>query len=310
MNDIAVIVPVYGVERYLRRCLDSLVAQTLRDFKVIIVEDGSPDGCAAICDEYAARDSRFTVIHQPNKGVSVARNVGLERALTDPEVAWIAFIDSDDWIDAEYLRQLLEGVGRGADVASVCCVLTDDDKEKARSGDGAWSLMSPRQFWLTAGIFPATVWGKLFRKSLFADVRFPSHPPVEDEWTIWKAVFAANMVAFCRDVRYFYYVRRDGANFSKWDVRRLSRIEAYLEQIEYFERQGFFELADHARKCIVCDYTDALRNLPRGDALARECREKLKAMLRGMNLDRKEFYLAYKAAYPLRMKLLKLFGHS
>ncbi|MDR0422523.1 MAG: glycosyltransferase, partial [Proteiniphilum sp.] len=102
---ISVIVPVYNVEKYLRKCLESILAQTYTSFELLLVNDGSTDGSGQICDEYAQKDSRVQVFHQENKGVSRARNLGLERA----KGKWVAFIDSDDWVDSTYLEHLLEG---------------------------------------------------------------------------------------------------------------------------------------------------------------------------------------------------------
>lgn len=107
MGKISVIVPIYKVEPYLRQCLDSIVGQTYRDLEIILVDDGSPDNCGAICDEYAQRDDRITVIHKENAGVTVARNDGMKRATGE----WIAFMDSDDWWDADYLEKLMEAMG-------------------------------------------------------------------------------------------------------------------------------------------------------------------------------------------------------
>lgn len=94
---ISIIVPVYKVEQYLRRCLDSIVAQTFTDWECILIDDGSPDNSGAICDEYVAKDNRFSVIHQKNQGVSAARNAGLDAAKGD----WVGFVDADDWIDKD-----------------------------------------------------------------------------------------------------------------------------------------------------------------------------------------------------------------
>ena len=99
---ISIIVPVYKVEKYLRRCLDSIVAQTFTDWECILIDDGSPDGSGKICDEYAETDSRFKVIHQENKGVSAARNAGIDMAKGE----WVTFVDSDDWMDVEMLLEL------------------------------------------------------------------------------------------------------------------------------------------------------------------------------------------------------------
>lgn len=96
---ISVIVPVYNVEKYLHKCVDSILAQTLKDFELILVDDGSPDNCGAICNEYAKKDERVSVIHKPNGGVSSARNAGIEAAQGE----WLCFVDGDDWVDKDYL---------------------------------------------------------------------------------------------------------------------------------------------------------------------------------------------------------------
>lgn len=100
---ISVIVPVYKVEQYIHRCIDSILSQSFTDFELILVNDGSPDNCGKICDEYAQKDSRVRVFHKPNGGVSSARNLGLDNAKGE----WVAFIDSDDYIDVDYLAELI-----------------------------------------------------------------------------------------------------------------------------------------------------------------------------------------------------------
>lgn len=101
---ITVIVPVYNTEKYLRRCVDSILAQTFTDFELLLIDDGSTDGSSAICDEYAKKDSRVRVFHKENGGVSSARNLGLDKAYGE----WISFVDSDDWIDVLFLSSLIQ----------------------------------------------------------------------------------------------------------------------------------------------------------------------------------------------------------
>ena len=103
MPKISVIVPVYKAEQYIRRCVDSILAQTFTDFELLLIDDGSPDNSGAICDEYAAKDSRIKVFHKENGGVSSARNLGLDNATGE----WITFVDSDDWIETDYLQLCL-----------------------------------------------------------------------------------------------------------------------------------------------------------------------------------------------------------
>ena len=123
MPTISVIVPVYKVEKYIHRCVDSILNQTFSDFELILVDDGSPDNCGAICDEYAAKDSRVVVIHQENGGLSAARNAGIDWAFANSDSQWLSFIDSDDWVHPEYLQKLLDtAVNNSAEVAF--CTLT------------------------------------------------------------------------------------------------------------------------------------------------------------------------------------------
>ena len=110
---ISIIVPVYNTEKYLRRCIDSVLAQTYQDFELLLIDDGSKDSSGAICDEYAAQDARVRVFHKENGGVSSARNVGLDNARGE----WITFVDADDWIESDMLELLLrKGEETGADI--------------------------------------------------------------------------------------------------------------------------------------------------------------------------------------------------
>jgi glycosyltransferase involved in cell wall biosynthesis len=118
MPVISIIVPVYKTEKYLRRCIDSVLAQTFTDFECILVDDGSPDNCPVLCDVYAVKDSRIVVVHQKNYGVSAARNAGLDIARGE----WIGFVDSDDWCDPDMFRVLYENAVRHDADVSVCSI--------------------------------------------------------------------------------------------------------------------------------------------------------------------------------------------
>lgn len=107
MDKLSVIIPIYNVEPYLCQCLDSVINQTYKNLEIILIDDGSPDNCGAICDEYAQEDDRIVVIHKQNGGLSAARNDGIEKATGE----WIAFVDSDDWCETGYYEQLFEALG-------------------------------------------------------------------------------------------------------------------------------------------------------------------------------------------------------
>ncbi|MCD7802997.1 MAG: glycosyltransferase [Clostridiales bacterium] len=121
MPEISVIVPVYKVEPYLRRCVDSILNQTFQDFELILVDDGSPDHCPAICDEYAGRDSRIVVIHQKNAGLSAARNAGIDWVFANSDSKWISFVDSDDWVTPTYLSLMISALQIDSDIDMVQC---------------------------------------------------------------------------------------------------------------------------------------------------------------------------------------------
>ena len=120
MKIISVIVPVYKVEKFIHRCIYSILAQTFKDFELILVDDGSPDNCGKICDEYALKDNRIHVIHKENGGLSDARNAGIDWAFANSNSEWITFIDSDDWIHPKYLEALYNAVKKSGCEISIC----------------------------------------------------------------------------------------------------------------------------------------------------------------------------------------------
>lgn len=131
MPELSIIVPVYKVEKYLPRCIDSILAQTFGDFELILIDDGSPDGCGRICDEYARKDKRIVAIHQKNMGVSAARNAGLDIA----RGRYIGFVDSDDWIEPQMYEVMMDAIREnGADMA-VCGVRYADEDGKFTRAD-------------------------------------------------------------------------------------------------------------------------------------------------------------------------------
>lgn len=127
---ISVVVPVYNVEKYIEQCLDSIIDQTYRDLQIILVDDGSTDGSAIICDEYAAKDSRISIIHQPNGGVSVARNTGIEAATGD----YLTFVDSDDWLESGMYEKMVNQLNNSSGLDMVMCdstLITKDSEIKS-----------------------------------------------------------------------------------------------------------------------------------------------------------------------------------
>ncbi len=147
MTEISIIVPVYNVEKFLPRCIDSILEQTYTNFELILVDDGSPDNCGRICDEYVEKDSRVAVIHQKNGGLSAARNAGLDWAFENSDSEWITFIDSDDWVHPLYLECLYNACIMNNLEIAVCNYLRTDKEELFHSDVPVFETIMPGYLW-------------------------------------------------------------------------------------------------------------------------------------------------------------------
>ena len=203
---ISVIVPVYRVENYLIRCLDSLCLQDFDGVEFILIDDGSPDRCGEICDRYAIRDKRFKVFHKENGGLSSARNYGIEHAEGD----YIMFVDSDDWVSSDFCSRAYElAVSNDADLVMFMFQMVEDDRCLPLRGKHLKSGIKTNKEALDLlfeepGVF---AWNKLYKKTLFDGVRYPVGRVYEDQAVTWKLVYKANRVYFANQVLYFYYMR-------------------------------------------------------------------------------------------------------
>ena len=200
---ISIIVPVYRVEAYLRRCLDSLLVQTYPNLQIILVDDGSPDRCGTICDEYAAKDSRIAVIHQKNQGISAARNAALDRA----EGQWIGFVDSDDWIEPDMYEKLLQAVlTHDADIAVCGATIHIADREipYGCTPETVWDRETTIHQHIRNRDLHNEVWSKLWRRELFDELRFPVGVLFEDLALMWKLFHRAERVAVIPNALYHY----------------------------------------------------------------------------------------------------------
>ena len=176
---VSIIVPIYNVEKYLSKCIDSILAQTYNDIEVILVDDGSPDNCPKICDEYAQKDNRVIVIHQKNAGVSAARNSGLKVAQGE----YIGFVDPDDWISQAMYHDMIFAIEReNADLAICGYDYYDEDgniDSKRAYQIKEDELISQKEFMSRLSDMPPTVrqvtWNKLFRAELLSDISFKKH---------------------------------------------------------------------------------------------------------------------------------------
>lgn len=247
---ISVIVAAYNIKEYLPRCLDSLISQSYQNLEIIVIDDGSVDGTGAICDQYAAKDSRIKVIHQPNQGLSGARNAGLAIASGD----YIGYVDGDDWIETDMYRAMLEACeSKEAELA--VCAYRRIAKEKISRKFTHKEYVLNREEALDIYICDNkdyhiynSVWSKLFRKDIIEGIKFPVGKKSEDIMYTTRAMVNANTCVFL-DTPYYNYVidREDSIMNQKLHERRFyDEIPFWKEQIAYLEQKGFGELSEKA----------------------------------------------------------------
>ena len=203
---ISVIVPVYNVEPYLRKCLDSILAQTYRDLEILVIDDGSTDGSGQICDEYK-KDERVRIFHTENKGLSAARNLGLDNATGD----WIGFVDSDDWIEPDMYEVLLrKAEDTGADVVECGVYLEYPDCTEERTRKNALMTGADAIHELLHGFISDCAWDKLWKKKCFTNFLFPEGRVHEDTAITCKILLNLNTVCSITFPKY-HYRQREGS---------------------------------------------------------------------------------------------------
>lgn len=195
----SIIVPVYNVEKYLDKCLASILRQTFKNFECIIIDDGSPDNSNAIIDKYVKLDQRFKVIHQKNMGISAARNTGLDIAKGD----YIIFVDSDDYIADDYLEKFAKKIA-DTDADIVICgfieAYKDYEKNKVFTAESTEVIKQN----ILADVWPSYVWNKCYKKDLFTNIRFPVGKIFEDILTIPELCLYAQKIVCIPDKLYYY----------------------------------------------------------------------------------------------------------
>lgn len=242
MNElISVIIPVYKVEEYLCRCVDSVLAQTYKNTEIILVDDGSPDRCPDICDEYAGQDSRVRVIHQENAGLSGARNAGIEAA----QGQWLAFVDSDDYLAEDFLLRLYEAcVSTGSDM-SVCRWEYVRGERISEQGTGKTTVYTGREMlanlYIPDGAYFVVAWNKLYRKELFAKIRYPLGRIHEDEATTYRIYAKVKKAAYVDASLYGYFVTPVSITRG-FNPKRMDWVTAVAERMDFFEEKGYTEL--------------------------------------------------------------------
>ena len=221
---INIIVPVYNTEKYIRKCLDSIVNQTYRNLEIIVVDDGSTDSSGDICDEYAHKDARIKVIHKENGGVSSARNAALD--LCTPGGDLVAFVDSDDWLELNMYETLLEQIYLyNADIAT--CKISIEYSDNSRivhkkiKSNICFSVKDKEELiknFLNREIYTSSSNDKLYNLKLFSGIRFPVNQFYEDNYLVLEILLRAKKIVVGCDSCY-HYRQNNNRNFSRKKFR-------------------------------------------------------------------------------------------
>lgn len=265
---ISVIVPIYNVEKYLPQCVESLMNQTLKDIEIILVDDGSPDCCPVICDEYAEKDKRIKVIHQKNAGVSAARNEGLKNA----QGAFIGFVDPDDWVAPEIYQSLLDAINETKADLAICgyayCHENGTADEKRSYKPKPMEIATQKEVMKRMSDIPPSirhgVCNKLFYKSLLQDISFPNDlHSSEDVWFLTQYIQRIHSAVIVHEPLYFNRVRDGSATHGGLSIHCLAdsfKAHAFMYQsiIELYP-----DLKDYSQAFLMdvyyLKYTEAKR---------------------------------------------------
>ena len=232
---ISIIVPVYKVAPYLRQCVESIINQTYRDLEIFLIDDGSPDECGEICEEYQNRDNRIRVFHTENRGLSAARNIGLKAATGE----YIGFIDSDDWIEPNMYEVLIRRLEETEADIRVCGY--DSASQEVVFEDAVYSGADALRALLDEK-FNNNVWNKLYRRELFDGVLFPEGKNYEDVAVMHRIVDRASAVAVESSVLYHYRIRSESITKTYTAKNLMDYADARLSRYSYFrdERPDLF----------------------------------------------------------------------
>lgn len=234
---ISVIVPVYGVEAYLDRCIRSIVEQTYENLEIWLIDDGSPDGSGDICDSWAEKDGRIRVVHQENAGAGAARNAGLELARGQ----WISMIDSDDYLERHMYAHLYSLTGENVDIAECRIGETEEDDLPMEDGTQARVTVCDRETAMRLHIrdelFCQTPPNKLYRRETIGDVRFPVGNLIDDEFFTYRVIGNARKLAHSSACMYAYRQTPGSAMHKPFSRKRLQGLHAKVQRLAYLRTE-------------------------------------------------------------------------
>ena len=311
MPIISVIVPVYNVEKYLHRCVDSILAQTFTDFELILVDDGSTDNCGKICDEYAEKDKRIHVIHKENGGLSDARNVGTDWAFANSNSEWITFIDSDDWVYNRYLELLYEAAKNDKSRISCCKWIEKSNIFEMDKDKYSFMTITGEDFCVNYYPQSHSACCRLYPKECFQNIRFPFGKLHEDAFVVYKLLLPCRQISFYSGTPLYYIEDSNTQSItrSEWTPKRMDLIEALENKIKYSKKNAYYRYYKLQIKEYIgtCRWFIDCAKETNNDNVIPFLRRKLRRALRYGRKEKvfcfcKKNIWIYEIAYPTQMK--------
>lgn len=263
MPEISVIIPVYKVEKYIHKCVDSILEQTFTDFEVWLVDDGSPDNCGAICDAYAEKDARVRVIHKENGGLSDARNAALDVM----QGKYVFFVDSDDWVSVDALEIMYTALRRtGAQVATgnIVSVHEDGTENVLYSPTQEEKILIGEEM-LTTLLRPNAC-NRLYAVELFQNLRYPVGRLYEDAFVYHKILAQIDSMVLVGKNTYYYLVRTGSIMNSEYIVKFTDIVDAVFDRAEWLDCIGQKKLADETRLFVYSQVAVAYAHLDKNNS--------------------------------------------
>lgn len=230
MKKVSIIVPIYKVEDYINCCIDSLLAQSYKNIEIILVNDGSPDLCPSICEEYARKNQKIRYITKTNGGLSSARNAGIEVATG----SYITFVDSDDWIHPEFVELLVDAIERTGSDISICGYCTAKSETDIRTNDYNMYLKELSNYdFIDAALygegFSVSAWGKLYKSRFFDNLRYCEGILYEDLELFPDIAKSVDKAVFISKPLYYYRIRPESIINSKFSIRKYDYVKMALK---------------------------------------------------------------------------------
>lgn len=252
---ISIIVPCYNVEAYLHKCVDSLIEQTYKNIEIILVDDGSPDNCGKICDEYALKDSRIKTIHKTNGGLSDARNTAINKAAGE----WIVFVDSDDYVSDDYVETLYGLVVKYRCKVGVAWLYAFHEGSEVVINQPPYveyifNTMDGIENMFYQKLFDTSAWCKIYHRSLFIDtgIRYPFGLLYEDLPTTYLLFRHSGRIAFCNKIIYYYLLRKNSIEGQPFNAKKLESALKILEMIR--SHAGGLKPIEKAVRCRMLSF--------------------------------------------------------